>query len=75
MDDTFARVVVLLNAAPETEVLVVPELRGVKLRLHPFQQLSADPRVRKARFDKGSGSFSVPARTAVVFVAWRAETR
>jgi alpha-1,6-glucosidase-like protein len=65
----FALVVVLLNAAPNTQTLVVPDLARRRLRLHPVQAASADPVVRTARFHRASGSFTVPGRTAAVFVA------
>jgi pullulanase len=69
--EPFARVVVLLNADPEAQTLVVPELTGLHLRLHPVQRDSADPVVRAARFERSSGTFTVPGRTAAVFVASR----
>ena len=45
-------------------------LRGQRLVLHPVlaSPQAADPRARAARFDAKSATFSVPARTAVVFV-------
>jgi pullulanase len=64
----FALVVVVLNAAPETKTLEVPELARRHLRLHPVQSASADPVVRTARFHRASGTFTVPGRTAAVFV-------
>jgi pullulanase-type alpha-1,6-glucosidase len=67
----FALVVVLLNAAPETKTLEVPELARRHLRLHPVQSASADPVVRTAGFHRASGTFTVPGRTAAVFVASR----
>jgi pullulanase-type alpha-1,6-glucosidase len=68
--EPFARVVVIVNAAPGQQVLVVPELAGQSLRLHPLQAVSADPVVRRARFERSSGTFVVPGRTAAVFVAY-----
>ena len=46
-------------------------LRGKRLALHPVHRAAnaADKRAAQARFDSASGSFTVPARTAVVFVA------
>jgi pullulanase/glycogen debranching enzyme len=69
--EPFALVVVLLNADPAAQTLVVPELSRRRLRLHPLQANSADPIVRTARFDRSSGTFTVPGRTAAVFVASR----
>jgi pullulanase len=65
----FALVVVLLNATPTAQTLIVPELAGRQLQLHPVQMDSADPVVRTARFEHSSGTFTVPGRTAAVFVA------
>ena len=65
----FARVVVLLNASPAAQTLVVPDLAGERLRLHPILRESADPVVRTASFERSSGTFTVPGRTAAVFVA------
>ena len=44
--------------------------RGKRLRLHPAHTAAGagDKRATQARFDAATGSFSVPARTAVVFV-------
>jgi pullulanase len=75
VDHFFSRVVVLLNADPASRSIVVPDLAGARLHLHPFHLLSADARVRTSTFDRASGSFNVPGRTAVVFVAYRAEGR
>jgi pullulanase-type alpha-1,6-glucosidase len=73
VDRLFSRVVVLLNADPASRSVTVGELVGQKLRLHPLHLLSADARVRTATFDRASGTFTVPGRTAVVFVRYRAE--
>jgi hypothetical protein len=73
VDPRFSLVVVLLNAAPEAQTLKLPELAGGKLKLHPIQAGSADPVVRTAAFDGANGTFTVPARTAAVFVAFRGQ--
>jgi len=46
-------------------------LRGKRLKLHPVHLApgAADKRAAQARFDSAGGSFTVPPRTAVVFVA------
>jgi len=44
----------------------VAEARGKGLRLHPAQVI--DTRVREATFDSATGVFTIPPRTAVVFV-------
>lgn len=62
-------VVALVNAAPETRSFAAPSLAGQRLRLHPVQRESADPVVRGAGFDCRTGTFTIPARTAAVFVS------
>lgn len=61
-------IVVVFNAAPETRTFTDRALRGLDLVLHPLQQRSADRVVRRAGYQSGSGSFSVPGRTTAVFV-------
>ncbi|MCS6849420.1 MAG: pullulanase-type alpha-1,6-glucosidase [Anaerolineae bacterium] len=68
LDAQFARIVVLFNAAPEEVVFTEPALRGLKLTLHPVQAAGSDPLVKRARYDAASGTFTIPGRTAVVFV-------
>jgi pullulanase/glycogen debranching enzyme len=65
----YGDVVVLFNAAPYPQSFTAPVLQGEKLGLHPVQQASADPVVRTSTFDRGTGTFTVPARTTAVFVA------
>jgi len=68
VDKDVRLLVVLLNAAPGPQSLTVPELAGRRLRLHPRHRHSVDRLVKKATFDREGGSFTVPGRTAVVFV-------
>jgi pullulanase len=75
VDPRFSLVVVLLNAAADPQTLSVAELAGRKLRLHPQQTESADLIVRTAAYDPATGSFTVPGRTAAVFVASRGDAR
>jgi pullulanase-type alpha-1,6-glucosidase len=71
VDRNYERVVVLLNASPEDRTLVVPGLAGQSLELHPLQRRSADHVVRRSRFVRPTGSFTIPGRTAAVFVEER----
>ena len=60
-------VLVLLNAAPQDQALVLADEAGSRWTLHPVQQRGADARVReRARFT--AGRFEVPARSAAVFL-------
>jgi len=66
----FAGLGYLVNVDKKAHTIDAALLRGKKLRLHPVHAASgaADKRAREARFDSARGAFTVPARTAVVFV-------
>ena len=66
----FAGLGYLVNVDKKAHTIDAALLRGKKLRLHPVHAASgaADQRAREARFDGARGTFTVPARTAVVFV-------
>jgi hypothetical protein len=68
IDPAIGQVVALINSAPWPIGLGDPAFIGASLALHPAHRGSADVRIREAAFDPASGRFSVPARTAVVFV-------
>jgi len=61
--------VVVFNATPFATTQFVPAAAGADFALHPVQASGPDPVVRTASFVVGSGAFTVPARTAAVFVA------
>jgi pullulanase-type alpha-1,6-glucosidase len=63
--------VVVWNAADEARTFTVTELRGWHLKLHPIQKSSSDPLVRTSSFNRSTGTFSVPERSAAVFWANR----
>lgn len=68
----FAEVLYAINTADEALVLDVPDLAGRAWTLHPVHASldAADSRPRTdARIDADRGRFTIPARTAVVFVA------
>jgi hypothetical protein len=60
--------VVLLNATDDPVSYELPATVGADVVLHPTHETSADPVVRTATFDTGTGIFEVPARTTAVFV-------
>ena len=66
----FAGLGYLVNVDKKAHTIKDAALRGKRLRLHPVHgaEGAADPRAREASFDSASGTFTVPARTAVVFV-------
>ncbi|MGW1814638.1 pullulanase-type alpha-1,6-glucosidase [Streptomyces sp. NPDC002125] len=59
--------VVVMNATPATQSQKVPELAGKGYALHPVQASGSDATVKKASYDTGSGSFTVPGRTVAVY--------
>lgn len=61
--------VVVFNATPQETVQTVPETVGQDHTLHPVQAHGVDDVVGEAHFDAEEGTFTVPARTAAVFVA------
>lgn len=63
------RVVVLFNVDKVAASVTVPELTGLGLTVHKVQQASsADLLAKTATYDGANGTFTVPARTTVVFV-------
>jgi pullulanase len=65
----FADIAYFINVDKQAHTLVIGEEKGKPYRLHSAQ--TADARVREAKYDAASGSFTLPARTAVVFVVPR----
>lgn len=72
LDDAgFREVLYAINVADDALTLDTPELAGRGWRLHPVHLAAdaADPRPRDAsRIDDEAGRFTVPPRTALVFV-------
>ncbi|MET3136209.1 pullulanase [Undibacterium sp. GrIS 1.2] len=67
----YKQVVVLFNVDKVAKNLTIEAMRGRSLTLHPIQRQSdSDAVARTATFDRGSGAFSVPPRTTVVFVEY-----
>lgn len=66
----FDELVYLINVDKTAKQLTLPTLAGHALELHPVHTAAtaADWRAKQATFDGSTGSFNVPARTAVVFV-------
>jgi pullulanase-type alpha-1,6-glucosidase len=60
--------VVLVNATPQPQTFSDPAFVKQPLLLHPIQQISQDPVVRTSKFQKRTGTFTIPARTTAVFI-------
>ena len=63
-----SQALVLVNATPQAQSFSDPAFKAEKLQLHPVQALSNDPVVRTSKFQKATGTFTVPARTTAVFI-------
>jgi pullulanase/glycogen debranching enzyme len=68
-DANFKEVLYVVNVSPQTQSLLLPSQAGKPWVLHPVQRAATagDPRARQATASD-AGVFSVPARTAVVWV-------
>ena len=75
VDPRHDQIVVLFNATRLPQSFTVAHLAGRRFQLHPIQRSSNDPVVRTASYDRATGTFSVPARTAAVFWAMRPLSR
>ena len=68
----FGAVLVVFNVDRQPHTLDLPALKGRHWQLHPVQRdaRAADPRIaHEARVDDATGLFTLPARSAIVFVA------
>jgi pullulanase-type alpha-1,6-glucosidase len=68
LDAELDRVVAVFNPTDEAIDLPVAALAGSELALHPVLVDSVDSIVTTSTFDPSTGTFSIPARTAAVFV-------
>jgi len=68
-DNHFKSIVVLVNAATSTLSYALPSYLGhSSVTLHPTQAAGSDSIVKQSAFQSATGIFTVPARTAAVFV-------
>ncbi|HPH96804.1 MAG TPA: pullulanase-type alpha-1,6-glucosidase [Anaerolineaceae bacterium] len=74
LDPSYGEVVVFFNAQKDPLTFTDKALSQIKFSLHPIQLNSVDPVVKTAAFDAGSGEFTIPGRSAVVFVAPKEKT-
>jgi pullulanase/glycogen debranching enzyme len=67
----YKSVVVLVNVNKVGQSVTVAALQGKRLMVHPIQQVStADTLARTSTYVPATGTFTVPARTTVVFVEY-----
>ena len=67
LDPHWTAVIVIFNASPQTHVQPIDLPAGARVALHPAQETSLDPIVKRSAFDATHGTLTVPARTAAVF--------
>ncbi len=67
---TFREILYFINVSPVAQTLALPEEQGKAYVLHPVQRAedATDARPRDAHYDPASGHFTIPPRTAVVYV-------
>ena len=61
--------IVLFNARPDAATFTDGVLAGMGLELHPVLAARSDERYADASYDAATGAFTVPARSATVFMA------
>ncbi len=73
----FQELVYLINVDKADKQLSIAALAGRAFELHPVHRLAAaaDQRAAQAKYEAGTGQFTLPARTAVVFVVPQATTK
>ena len=66
----FQELLYFINVDKVAQTLTLPEEAGKAYRLHPVHTATAaaDARALSAKFDARQGQFTIPARTAVVYV-------
>jgi pullulanase len=66
----FGEVLYLVNVDKTPQTVTIDALKGKAFQLHPVHRASsaADKRAAQATYTAASGAFTIPARTAVVFV-------
>ena len=66
----FRELLYFVNVDKVAHTLAIAEEAGKRYRLHPVHRAhdAGDRRAAQARFVRETGTFEIPARTAVVFV-------
>ncbi len=64
----FKQVMYFINVDKVAHDLTIDAQKGMSYTLHPVQASGSDARAKTATYDNATGKFSIPARTAVVFV-------
>jgi hypothetical protein len=67
-DAKYREAIYLINVGTSAQSVSLPAQAGKSYVLHPVLRDGVDARARQARFEPRDGRFTVPARTAVVFI-------
>lgn len=73
IDPNYSDIVVVFNATPDEISYRIDGAATADYELHPIQFASNDAAVRLASVDRETGTFTVPAYTTAVFVAFDSE--
>jgi pullulanase/glycogen debranching enzyme len=68
LDRRVRSMVIVINASDTSQTSTLGDTAGKRFRLHEVQEESGDRTVRGSRFNRSTGSFTVPAWTTAVFV-------
>ncbi|KAL5214545.1 hypothetical protein ABZP36_003697 [Zizania latifolia] len=68
LDKNFSYVVTVFNVCPDKVSVEIADLASLRLELHPVQVNSSDALVKQSAYQATTGRFTVPGRTAAVFV-------
>jgi hypothetical protein len=68
LDRRARSLIVVFNASDTSQAFTLADTVGKRYRLHDVLADSGDSVVRSSRFDRQSGTFTVPAWTTAVFV-------
>ncbi|CAN1149305.1 Pullulanase 1, chloroplastic [Linum perenne] len=71
LDKIYSCIVVIFNAQPSEVSFTNPGLQARNWQLHPVQVKTSDEFVKKSSYNASSGCFTIPSRTASVFVECR----
>ena len=74
LDHVLDGLVSLFNPTDDPIEFAAPGLAGTAMHLHPVLVHSVDAVASTASFDDATGTFSIPARTAAVFVDYALDT-
>lgn len=67
LDKSNTMIVAVFNVTMEPVVFKDAKLKNLSLILHPELEKSSDKRIKEAKYDKTSGSITIPPQTTIVY--------